>query len=89
VSLSSESGRPRASPRLRAQNGYRGEWAGPGADTGARKLSEQMRQIGADHFMGMFHKGNFPHRMVFASLDLFHKEVMPQLDGIKVSVPAS
>jgi hypothetical protein len=48
-----------------------------------------MRQIGADHFMGMFHIGNLPHRKVIASLDLFHKEVMPQLDSVKRSVAAN
>ena len=55
-------------------------------DTVARKLNEQMSQVGADHFMGMFHIGNLPHRKVIASLDLFHKEVMPQLNGIRDSV---
>ena len=45
-------------------------------DTVARKLNQQMKQIGADHFMGMFHIGNLPHRKVLASLNLFHKEVM-------------
>ena len=58
-------------------------------DTVARKLNEQMSQIDADHFMGMFHIGNLPHRKVIASLDLFHKEVMPQLDGVKRSVAAN
>ncbi len=58
-------------------------------DTVARKLNEQMRQIGADHFMGMFHIGNLSHRKVIASLDLFHKEVMPQLDSVKRSVAAN
>ena len=29
--------------------------------------------------MGMFHIGNLPHDKVMASLNLFHKEVMPQL----------
>jgi hypothetical protein len=48
-----------------------------------------MSQIGADHFMGMFHIGNLPHRKVIASLDLFHKEVMPQLNGIRDSVAAA
>ena len=50
-------------------------------DTVARRLNEQMRLVGAEHFMGMFHIGNLPHSKVLASLDLFHKEVMPQLDG--------
>jgi len=29
--------------------------------------------------MGMFHIGNLDHQKVIASLDLFKKEVMPQL----------
>ncbi len=56
-------------------------------DTVARKLNEQMGQVGADHFMGMFHIGNMDHRKVLSSLDLFHKEVMPQLQSIKSTVP--
>ena len=48
-------------------------------DTVARRLNEQMRLVGAEHFMGMFHIGNLPHSKVLASLDLFHKRVMPQL----------
>lgn len=48
-------------------------------DTVARQLSDQMRQIGAGHFMGMFHIGNLAHDKVVSSLDLFHKEVMPRL----------
>ena len=51
-------------------------------ETVARKLDEQMRQMGADHFLGMFHVGNLPHSKVMASLNLFHKEVMPQLDSM-------
>lgn len=47
--------------------------------TVARKLLAQMQQVGADHFMGMFHIGNLPHEKVMASLDLFHREVMPAL----------
>lgn len=49
-------------------------------DTVARKLNDQMRQVGADHFMGMFHIGNLDHKKVLASLNLFHKEVMPRLN---------
>ncbi|MFB3109279.1 MAG: LLM class flavin-dependent oxidoreductase, partial [Candidatus Binatia bacterium] len=49
-------------------------------DTVARKLNGQMGQVGADHFMGMFHIGNLSHRKVLASLDLFKNEVMPQLE---------
>jgi alkanesulfonate monooxygenase SsuD/methylene tetrahydromethanopterin reductase-like flavin-dependent oxidoreductase (luciferase family) len=47
-----------------------------------RKLNEQMRQVGAHHFMGMFHIGNLSHPKVIASLDLFHQEVMPKLESI-------
>jgi len=50
-------------------------------DTVARQLNEQMRQTGADHFMGMFHIGNLAHEKVVESLELFHKAVMPQLNG--------
>ena len=49
-------------------------------DTVARKLNGQMGQVGADHFMGMFHIGNLSHRKVLASLDLFKNEVMPRLE---------
>jgi len=45
----------------------------------ARRLNEQMRQVGADHFIGMFHIGNLAHEQTLASLKLFHKEVMPRL----------
>jgi hypothetical protein len=38
-----------------------------------------MQQIGADHFMGMFHIGNLTHDRVVKSLDLFKKEIMPRL----------
>ena len=48
-------------------------------ETVTRQLNEQMSAVGADHFMGMFHIGNLPHDKVMASLNLFHKEVMPQL----------
>lgn len=48
-------------------------------DTVARQILDQMKQIGADHFMGMFHIGNLAHDKVISSLDLFHKEVMPRL----------
>ena len=40
-----------------------------------------MSQIGAEHFMGMFHIGNLAHDKVIDSLNLFHKEVMPRLNG--------
>ncbi len=48
-------------------------------DNVARQISDQMKQVGADHFMGMFHIGNLPHDRVVSSLDLFHKEIMPRL----------
>ena len=48
-------------------------------DTVARQISDEMKQIGADHFMGMFHIGNLAHDKVVSSLSLFHKEVMPRL----------
>jgi hypothetical protein len=38
-----------------------------------------MKQIGANHFMGMFHIGNLPHDKVISSLNLFSKEIMPRL----------
>jgi len=50
-------------------------------DTVARQVNQQMSQIGADHFMGMFHIGNLAHDKVIDSLNLFHKEVMPRLNG--------
>ncbi|MGH7774184.1 MAG: LLM class flavin-dependent oxidoreductase [Candidatus Binatia bacterium] len=53
-------------------------------DTVAQKLIEQMKQVGADHFMGMFHIGNLSHQKVIASLELFHKEIMPQLQSVKI-----
>lgn len=48
-------------------------------DTVARQINEQMKQVGSDHFMGMFHIGNLAHEKVIASLNLFKKEVMPRL----------
>jgi alkanesulfonate monooxygenase SsuD/methylene tetrahydromethanopterin reductase-like flavin-dependent oxidoreductase (luciferase family) len=48
-------------------------------DAVTRKLKQQMRQVGAEHFMGVFHIGNLPHNKVMASLNLFHCEVMPRL----------
>ena len=56
-------------------------------DTVARKLEDQMRQVGANHFMCMFHMGNLDHRKVLASLQLFQKEVMPRLAASDFSVP--
>jgi alkanesulfonate monooxygenase SsuD/methylene tetrahydromethanopterin reductase-like flavin-dependent oxidoreductase (luciferase family) len=50
-------------------------------DTVARKLNEQMRQVGAEHFMGMFHIGNLSHQSVMRSLELFAEKVAPQLAG--------
>jgi alkanesulfonate monooxygenase SsuD/methylene tetrahydromethanopterin reductase-like flavin-dependent oxidoreductase (luciferase family) len=48
-------------------------------DTVAAQINAQMKQIGANHFMGMFHIGNLPHKNVISSLNLFRKEVMPRL----------
>jgi alkanesulfonate monooxygenase SsuD/methylene tetrahydromethanopterin reductase-like flavin-dependent oxidoreductase (luciferase family) len=48
-------------------------------DSVARQINEQMKQIGAGHFMGMFHIGNLAHEKVISSLDLFKKEVVPRL----------
>ena len=48
-------------------------------DTVARQILDQMKQIGAGHFMGMFHIGNLHHDKVIASLNLFKKEIMPRL----------
>jgi alkanesulfonate monooxygenase SsuD/methylene tetrahydromethanopterin reductase-like flavin-dependent oxidoreductase (luciferase family) len=48
-------------------------------DTVARQVLDQMKQIGAEHFMGMFHIGNLAHEKVVSSLDLFKKEIMPRL----------
>jgi alkanesulfonate monooxygenase SsuD/methylene tetrahydromethanopterin reductase-like flavin-dependent oxidoreductase (luciferase family) len=49
-------------------------------DSVARQIGDQMKQIGADHFMGMFHIGNLAHEKVISSLDLFKKEIMPRLN---------
>lgn len=48
-------------------------------DNVARQILAQMWQIGAGHFMGMFHIGNLAHDKVVPSLDLFHTEIMPRL----------
>ena len=48
-------------------------------DTVARMILDQMKQIGADHFMGMFHIGNLAHEKVISSLNWFKKEIMPRL----------
>ncbi len=48
-------------------------------DTVGRQIEAQMKQVGADHFMGMFHIGNLAHEKVISSLDLFKKEIMPKL----------
>jgi alkanesulfonate monooxygenase SsuD/methylene tetrahydromethanopterin reductase-like flavin-dependent oxidoreductase (luciferase family) len=48
-------------------------------DSVARQIQDQMKQIGADHFMGMFHIGNLAHEKVISSLNLFKKEIMPRL----------
>ena len=49
-------------------------------DSVAHQIQNQMKQIGADHFMGMFHIGNLPHEKVISSLNLFKKEIMPRLN---------
>ena len=48
-------------------------------DSVAKQIQDQMKQVGADHFMGMFHIGNLAHDKVVNSLDLFKKEIMPRL----------
>jgi alkanesulfonate monooxygenase SsuD/methylene tetrahydromethanopterin reductase-like flavin-dependent oxidoreductase (luciferase family) len=48
-------------------------------DSVAKQIQSQMDQVGADHFMGMFHIGNLAHEKVIQSLDLFKKEIMPRL----------
>jgi len=48
-------------------------------DSVAKQIQDQMKQVGADHFMGMFHIGNLNHDKVVNSLDLFKKEIMPRL----------
>jgi alkanesulfonate monooxygenase SsuD/methylene tetrahydromethanopterin reductase-like flavin-dependent oxidoreductase (luciferase family) len=48
-------------------------------DTVARQILDQMKQIGAGHFMGMFHIGNLHHDKVISSLNLFKKEIVPRL----------
>ena len=48
-------------------------------DSVAKQIKNQMSQIGADHFMGMFHIGNLAHDKVMNSLNLFKKEIMPGL----------
>ena len=48
-------------------------------DTVARHIQAQMQQVGAGHFMGMFHIGNLAHDNVINSLNLFKKEIMPRL----------
>ncbi len=50
-------------------------------DTVAANVKAQMQGVGAEHFMGMFHIGNMAHADVMASLELFSREVMPQLVG--------
>ncbi|HEY7220860.1 MAG TPA: hypothetical protein VH985_20975, partial [Candidatus Binatia bacterium] len=48
-------------------------------DSVAKQIQSQMKQVGADHFMGMFHIGNLAHDKVVNSLNLFKKEIMPRL----------
>ena len=33
-------------------------------DSVAKQIQDQMKQVGADHFMGMFHIGNLKHDKV-------------------------
>jgi alkanesulfonate monooxygenase SsuD/methylene tetrahydromethanopterin reductase-like flavin-dependent oxidoreductase (luciferase family) len=49
-------------------------------DSVAQQILDQMKQTGANHFMGMFHIGNLAHEKVISSLDLFKKEIMPRLN---------
>ena len=49
-------------------------------DSVARQITAQMKQIGANHFMGMFHIGNLAHDKVISSLNLFKNEIMPRLN---------
>ena len=51
-------------------------------DVVARKLNQQMKQISAGHFMGIFHIGNLSHEKVITSLKLFAEEVAPQLGAV-------
>jgi alkanesulfonate monooxygenase SsuD/methylene tetrahydromethanopterin reductase-like flavin-dependent oxidoreductase (luciferase family) len=48
-------------------------------DSVARQILDQMNQVGANHFMGMFHIGNLHHDKVISSLNLFKNEIMPRL----------
>ena len=48
-------------------------------DSVAKQIEDQMKQVGADHFMGMFHIGNLKHDKVINSLNLFTEEIMPKL----------
>ncbi len=48
-------------------------------DSVAKQIQSQMKQVGADHFMGMFHIGSLAHEKVVNSLELFKKEIMPRL----------
>ena len=48
-------------------------------DSVAKQIQDQMNQVGADHFMGMFHIGNLKHDKVVNSLDLFKNEIMARL----------
>ncbi|HWP60306.1 MAG TPA: LLM class flavin-dependent oxidoreductase [Candidatus Acidoferrales bacterium] len=49
-------------------------------DDVARKLNRQLKQLGAGHFMGIFHIGHLPHEKVVGSLRLFSEAVAPQLE---------
>jgi alkanesulfonate monooxygenase SsuD/methylene tetrahydromethanopterin reductase-like flavin-dependent oxidoreductase (luciferase family) len=46
-------------------------------ETVTRQLRDQTAQVGAGHFMGMFHIGNLAHEQVLRSLERFSQEVIP------------
>ena len=48
-------------------------------DSVAKQIQEQMKQVGAERFMGMFHIGNLHHDKVINSLNPFKKEIMARL----------
>lgn len=45
------------------------------------QLQRQVKQVGAGHFMGLFHIGNMAHSEVMASLTRFSREVLPALSA--------
>jgi alkanesulfonate monooxygenase SsuD/methylene tetrahydromethanopterin reductase-like flavin-dependent oxidoreductase (luciferase family) len=48
-------------------------------DSVVRQLRSQIQQVGAGHFMGMFHIGNLNHGHVIDSLEKFSRDVAPHL----------